>query len=250
MPTLHLLGTGAALSDPHRTTTMLAVSRPESVVVIDCGGDVVQRLMSAGLDLDRIEAMIITHEHADHVSGFPLFMEKIWLSGRRRPIAVYGIEPALAQARRAWESFDTTSWEGLPPIDWREVRHAEGANLLEDDHWRIAVTPVDHSKPNIGLRVEDKHSGSVLAYSCDTAPTPRFVALARGADLMVHEATGEAPGHSTAIQAADVARQADAKRLLLVHLPPAAHLTSEMMSEARDVFPALERGAEGGQYEF
>jgi ribonuclease Z len=250
MATLYLLGTGAALSDPHRTTTMLAVHHPESVVVIDCGGDVVQRLMSAGLDLDRIEAMIITHEHADHVSGFPLFMEKIWLAGRRRPIPVYGIEPALAQAQRAWESFDTSSWEGLPPIDWREVPHEEGAELLEDDHWRITVTPVEHSKPTIGLRVEDKDSGGVLAYSCDTAPTPRFVDLARGADLMVHEATGEGPGHSTAVEAANVARHANAKRLLLVHLPPAARLTSAMMAEARDAFPALERGAEGGQYEF
>ena len=69
MPTLHLLGTGAALSDPHRTTTMLAFQGNGSVIVVDCGGDVVQRLMQAGVPLDQIEALIVTHEHADHAGG-------------------------------------------------------------------------------------------------------------------------------------------------------------------------------------
>ena len=98
MPTLHLLGTGAAFSDPSRTVTMLAFESGGSVVVVDCGGDVVQRLLTAGIGPDQVEALIVTHEHADHAGGFPLFMEKIWVGGRRRPIPVYGIAPALAQA--------------------------------------------------------------------------------------------------------------------------------------------------------
>src|SRR5690625_566288 len=99
MPTLYLLGTGAAVSDAHRTTTMLAVSDGASTIAVDCGGDVIQRMMAAGIDVDTLDALIVTHEHPDHVSGFPLFMEKIWLLGRRRPIAVYGIREAIDQAR-------------------------------------------------------------------------------------------------------------------------------------------------------
>ncbi|MDP9349072.1 MAG: MBL fold metallo-hydrolase, partial [Gemmatimonadota bacterium] len=124
--TLHLLGTGAAVSDASRTTTMLAFESADSVVVVDCGGDVVQRLMAAGVDLDRIEAMIVTHEHPDHVSGFPLFMEKIWLAGRRRPLPVYGPEAGIAQARRAFESFNTSGWKGMPEIEWHSVPLEEG----------------------------------------------------------------------------------------------------------------------------
>src|SRR5690625_115438 len=103
MPTLYLLGTGAAVSDAHRTTTMLAVSDGASTIAVDCGGDVIQRMMAAGIDVDTLDALIVTHEHPDHVSGFPLFMEKIWLLGRRRPIAVYGIREAIDQATRCFE---------------------------------------------------------------------------------------------------------------------------------------------------
>src|SRR5918998_1159072 len=97
MAVLHLLGTGGAF------------------------GDASQRLLVSGLHPDSIEAMIVSHEHADHAGGFPLFMEKIWLAGRGRPIPVYGIEPAISQARRAFESFDTSDWEGMPKIEWHEV---------------------------------------------------------------------------------------------------------------------------------
>ncbi|HEX6912510.1 MAG TPA: MBL fold metallo-hydrolase, partial [Longimicrobium sp.] len=83
MPVVHLLGTGAGVSGPERTTTMLAFESGGHAVVVDCGGDAIQRLMAAGVDPAGIEALIVTHEHPDHVAGFPLFMEKIWLLGRR-----------------------------------------------------------------------------------------------------------------------------------------------------------------------
>ncbi|RMH53679.1 MAG: MBL fold metallo-hydrolase [Bacteroidetes bacterium] len=249
MPQLHLLGTGASISDPHRTTTMLAVTDGPSTVVIDCGGDVVQRLLAAGIALDTIEALIITHEHPDHVGGFPLFMEKIWLAPRRRPIPIYGIHAALDQARRTFATFDTSTWEGLPERIWHEVPHTPGALVLEDAHWRITAAPVVHPVPNIGLRIESKTSGGVVAYSCDTEPTPSVVELGREADLLVHEANGYLPGvHSSPEQAARVAREAQARRLLLVHLPPG--LTEADLAEARAHFAATELGEELGVYPF
>ncbi|NNF57861.1 MAG: MBL fold metallo-hydrolase, partial [Rhodothermaceae bacterium] len=88
--TLYLLGTGAAVSDPHRTTTMLAVEEAGRLILVDCGGDAVQRLLKLGLDPTTIDAVILTHEHPDHISGFPLLIEKLWLLGRREPIPIYG----------------------------------------------------------------------------------------------------------------------------------------------------------------
>ena len=113
-PILYLLGTGATVSDPHRTTTMLALEGRDSVVVIDCGGDVVQRLVACDVEPSKVDALIVTHEHPDHVSGFPLMMERLWLYGRRRPLDVYGIAPAIEQARRVHDAFDTSSWPRVP----------------------------------------------------------------------------------------------------------------------------------------
>lgn len=249
MPHLHLLGTGASISDPHRTTTMLAVTDGPSTIVVDCGGDVVQRLLAAGIDLDTIQALILTHEHPDHVGGFPLFMEKIWLAPRRRPIPIYGIHAALDQAQRTFATFDTSGWDGLPEMAWQEIDHAPGTLMLDDARWRITAAPVVHPVPNVGLRIESKTSGGVVAYSCDTEPTPSVVDLGQDADLLVHEANGFVAGvHSSPEQAAQIAAQANAKRLLLVHLPPG--LADDDLSEAHTHFAATELGIELGSYRF
>ncbi|MGH2544378.1 MAG: MBL fold metallo-hydrolase [Ardenticatenaceae bacterium] len=250
MAILHLLGTGASISEAHRTTTMLAFESGPSVVVVDCGGDVIQRLMEAGVMLDHIQALIITHTHSDHVGGFPLFMQKIWIAGRRRSIPVYGIQPALDLARRLFVQYDTSGWEGLPEIEWHEVPLDENAPVLEDSHWRITASPGKHSVPVIALRVLDRAGGGTVTYSCDTERTPAVISLARDTDILVHEATGDYPGHTPAQDAAQVATEARARRLLLVHLPPEKQLSEPQMAAARAVFAATEKGEELGQYLF
>jgi ribonuclease Z len=248
MPTLHLLGTGAAFTDAHRTTAMLAFTDGPHTLVVDCGGDVVQRLMAAGIGLDTIEALFVTHEHPDHVGGFPLFIEKIWLAGRRRPIPVYGIRAAIDQARRCFEVFDTREWKGLPEIAWHEVAHEEGAPVLDDAHWRITAAPGLHSVPVVGLRVESKATGRTVAYSCDTRPSEAIARLSQGADLLVHEANGAGPVHSSPEEAAEIARRAGVGRLILIHVAPG--LTDADLSEARKLFEPVEVAEELGRYAF
>ena len=248
MGVVHLLGTGAGFSDASRTTTMLAFESVGSVIVVDCGGDVVQRLQAAGVELDHVEGMVITHEHPDHVSGFPLFMEKIWLSGRRRPIPVYGPAPALSQARRIFEAFDTSGWKGLPEIRWREVPLEENTPVLEEGPWRITASPGRHSVPVIALRVEDREGDGVAAYSADTEPVDTVERLSRGAGLLVHEASGDYGGHTTPEGAAEIAARAGVGRLVLVHLPPGA--TDAGLDRARRTFERTELGADGARYDF
>lgn len=241
---LYLLGTGAAFSDAHRTTTMLAFSDAGRTVVVDCGGDVVQRLQMVDLDPAQVDALVLTHEHPDHVGGFALFMEKIWLAGRRDIVHVYGLAEALDQARRLFETFDTSRWNGLPTIRWHVVAREEEAFVYEDEVWRITASPSDHSVPCIGLRIAHQPSGRVCAYSCDTRPTPAITRMARGADLLLHEATGEGYGHSSAEQAAQVAIEAEVGRLLLIHLP--AGFGEGQLEAARTIFPQTEIATECG----
>ena len=189
------------------------------------------RMLRCGLAPETVEAVVLTHEHPDHVSGFALLIEKLWLLGRRDPIPIYGLARTLAVAQRLFETFDTSKWEGLPEIEWHTVAEAPGVSVFERGPFRVSSWPVDHPVPTIGLRVEA--GGAVVGYSCDTAPCPNVGAIAQGARLLIHEATGHLPGvHSSALEAAEAAREAGVERLVLVHLPR----TPLDLTEARTVF--------------
>lgn len=244
MATLHLLGTGAGLSDPHRTTTMLAVSDHDRIVLIDCGGDVVQRMLAAGLELAHLQSLILTHAHPDHVAGFPLFIQKIWLAGRTAPLPIYGPREALNQAKRCFAAFDTSRWKGLPEMQWHETTGA----VLDDAYWRITAKLVQHSIPTIGLRIVSKKSDKAIAYSCDTEPCDAVREMAQKTEILIHEATGDFPSHSTSVQAAHIAKDAKTKRLLLVHLPMG--INGADLKAARAVFPDTAWGEELGCYPF
>jgi ribonuclease Z len=248
MARLLLLGTGAAYSGPDRTTTMIAFEADGSVVVVDCGGDAVQRLLAAGADPGGVDLLILTHAHPDHIGGFPLFMEKIWLAKRHRPLDVCGPAPTLEVARRSFEAYETGGWEGLPEIRWHAVEMREGAEVWRDDRWEITAAPGQHSLPVIGVRVVDVRGGGVAAYSSDTSRSDAIARLAEGADVLVHEATGDFGGHTSLPDAAHVARQAGVGRLVVVHLPP--ELPEEDLREAQASFPELYVGEDGALYEF
>jgi ribonuclease Z len=242
--TVYFLGTGAAVSDPHRTTTMLAVERGApgtGFVLVDCGGDAVHRLLLAGLDPAAVEAVVLTHQHPDHIGGFALLAEKLWLLGRREPVPVVGPDDALRVARGAFDLYDTARWSGLPARDWRPVPMTPAAPLPGLPG--VTAWPVEHPVPTIGLRFEGT-DGTVLGYSADTSPCENVVALARGADLLVHEASGHLPGvHASPEEAAAAARDAGARALVLVHMPPGQ--TDAHLATARDLFPATRWAVEG-----
>ena len=248
MLTVHLLGSGAVISDPDRTTTMLALDNGQATVLVDCGGDAVPPMLEAGLDPTELAALIVTHEHADHVAGFPLLMERVWLMGRRTPLPVYGIAPALDQARRSHDAFDVGGFAGYAGYEPHEVDATPGAIVFERDGWRVTASPGQHAVPVVGLRFEDVASGRVVTYSADTAPCTAITELARDADLLLHEATGHGPIHASAEEAAETARSAGAKRLVLVHVPPRNVLAPDLPA-ARAIVPDLVVGSDRDRFD-
>jgi ribonuclease Z len=94
--------------------------------------------------------------------------------------------------------------------------------VARTDEFNITAAPGSHSVPVMGVRFEAVQGGAIIAYSADGKPSDGVRLLANNADLLVHEATGAFPEHSTAEAAGALAREADAKRLVLVHLATGA----------------------------
>jgi len=117
--------------------------------------------------------------------------------------------------------------------------------------FRITGSPGEHlTMTTLALRMESRQTGSVAVYSSDTGPCDAVVRLARGADLLIHEATGPYGGHSSAAQAAAVARQAQVGRLVLVHYPRSED-ASQMVQEAKEHFVGpVEVAGDFAVYEF
>jgi ribonuclease Z len=244
--TAHLLGTGSANAGPDRTTTMIAVEHGGRLVLVDCGGDALQRMEACGLDPLAIDTVILTHEHPDHISGYPLLLEKLWLKGRRDPLPIYGPAATLEKARALFAIFDTLKWAGLPERLYRPVEMRPGAPVTRLGDLGITAAPVEHPVPTIGLRFETRDG--VLAYSCDTALSGAVVDLAEGADVLIHEGTGSLPGvHSSPAEAAEVAVRAGARRLVLVHAPVGA--SDDGLAQARATFAATAWGHDGDRIE-
>ena len=227
---------------------MLAIEAPDATFLIDCGGDAIQRAQANGIDPAAIEALFLTHEHADHTSGFPLLMERLWLSERDRPLPIYGPETALDQVRRTFDTYDTSGWDGLFDIAWHPIALRENLQVINSDPWSVRAAPGDHGSTDVvGLRFTYKRTGTVIAYSADTQPSEAITTLAHQADILVHEATGH-PNHSTPAEAGQIAARAAAGQLVLVHLPP--EITEDELDEVREHYggPTF-LGCDGDSYQ-
>ena len=219
-------GTSGAIPSPDRDNTALAFYSKDEVVLVDCSGSPYQKILKAGLDPLRVTSLIVTHRHVDHVYGIPSLAHNMGLAGRRATVHVYALPETMKILRGFIGLFPLE--EKMPyRIELHEVPAKEGYEVLRAKGFCVLSTPVKHGAPNIALRVEFDSPGKrgAVVYSSDTSPCPSLIALARRADVLIHEATflhdeaarAAADGHTTGYQAGEVARQADVKRLILCH---------------------------------
>lgn len=239
-------GTSGAIPSPARDNTALAFYSKDEVVLVDCSGSPYQKILKAGLDPRRVSALIVTHRHVDHVYGIPSLAHNMGLAGRRATLHVYALAETMKILRGFMDLFPLE--EKMPyRIELNQVPAKEGHEILRASGFKILFAPVKHGAPNIGLRVEFDLPGErgTVVYSSDTSPCPSVIGLARGADILIHEATflhsdasrANAEGHTTGYQAGEVARQARVKRLLLCHFSAALHgREDELRQEAMQAF--------------
>ncbi|PYE50390.1 MBL fold metallo-hydrolase [Deinococcus yavapaiensis] len=257
--TVVLLGTGTPRAYPGAAKPAVAVVVAGRVLLFDCGADTTRQLIDSGLMPQRVHDVFFTHHHYDHNAGFPDLFISSWrthvgvIAGRAVPMRVYGPDNTRAVIGRFHDAleYDIALRVSYNRSDeaGAHVEYVEGNNavLLDEDGVRVTSFEVDHrpAHPAVGYAIE--FAGRKVVISGDTRPTPNLTRHARHADVLVQDAYNEAwllevrddnpdlavqvmnPAkyHTTTLQAADLAREADVAHLVLTHHIPVPLTTQE-----------------------
>jgi ribonuclease Z len=251
MTKLILLGTSHAVPSQEHDNTHMALVGQERMVLIDCATNPVLRLRRAGLEVNDLTDIILTHFHPDHVSGVPILLLDSWLMKRTRPLNIFGLAFTLDRVEKMMALFGWEHWPNFFPVNFIRLPESELAAVLQCDEFSIFSSPVRHMIPNLGLRIESPGLQQVISYSCDTAPSPEVERLASGANLLLHEAAGAGNGHSSAAQAGTIARQAGVGKLVLIHYDPVKDDPQQLIEQAKIAYPGpVEMAQDFMEFEF
>jgi ribonuclease Z len=276
-------GTAGSVPSARRGLPAVLIRRGGEKLLFDCG-EGTQRQLLRSIGLVDVEAIFITHFHADHWLGLPGMLKSLALRERTEPLTVYGprgLKDLLASMRVVF---------GRVPYELT-VTELEPAETVARDGYVIAAVPVAHKgnacfgyvlvedarpgeldpsraeelgvKPGpdfgrlqrgetvSGVKPEQvmgaTREGRKIVISGDTAPCEALAIASHQADLLVHEATflqedserARLTFHSTAKQAAELARDAEVRLLALTHVS-SRYAGGELRDEARETFPATE----------
>jgi ribonuclease Z len=272
-------GTAGSVPSARRGLPALLVRRGGERLLFDCG-EGTQRQLLRSVGLADLDAVFITHFHADHWLGLPGMLKSFALRDRTQPLTVYGPRglKALMETMRVIY--------GRLPYGF-ELRELEPMEAVRGDGYEVVAIAVEHGRANcLGYAlVEDARPGEFdphaaqelgiapgadfgrlqrgetvggvlpeqvmgearqgrkLVYSGDSAPCQALALAAHEADVLVHEATfaeeelerARETSHSTARQAAELARDAHVRLLALTHVS-SRYVGSELRDEACAVF--------------
>jgi len=204
-----LLGTGTP-TNPHRFQSAVLVEIGGSKLLFDAGRGAVHQMYQAGVEVNWVNPVFITHHHFDHINDLFDVIISSAMQGREKALQIYGpagtkkivhalLNDVYAQDIRFRIEEDRDirrrggSWGERPEaITKVDVRDVEPGLIVETDHWKVFADHVMHGNfehvPDfewrcIGYRIEAE--GKVVTISGDTIPCEGIIGLAKDADLLV-----------------------------------------------------------------
>jgi ribonuclease BN (tRNA processing enzyme) len=244
-----LLGTkGGPRVNKGRANPSNLVTAAGRSYVVDCGYGVARQLVDAGVEAHEVRTILITHNHSDHMLELGPLVYSAWAGGLREPIDVWGPPPI---GRIVASFLDSLAYdidiriedEGRPDLR-KLVRVHEfeptGAGVFARDDLKVSAAKVRHPPITHAYAYRFDAPGRSIVLSGDTTYSPELIALARGADVLVHEVMhldgldrllGRNPNaptlrkhlidsHTTTEQLGHVAAEAGVKTLVLSHFVP------------------------------
>jgi ribonuclease Z len=253
--TVRIIGTDTVVPAAGNDTACLLLNGD---CLVDAGWNAAIAMRAFGEDPMLVEYLFITHCHHDHYLGLPhlLFYQAMRRGERphRPPLTIVGPKPDIGMVvERALAFLRHDQFPEVATLP--HVVALQAGDGFETPRFRVTTAPTVHPVVGLCYRFADTASGVALAVTGDTACHPPLAAHVAGVDLLVHEASrgpGESHpndrgGHAGALDAARVARQAEVRRLLLVHFPWAQRESVE--AAARSLFPASRAARPGDRVE-
>ncbi len=255
---LTILGKSPSWQDRDGSCSSYLVEVAGLELLIDCGSGAFAKLRSHH-DYARIDAIVITHLHADHTLDLVPFAYALTFGPKLRegrPL-LFGPPGARAAWRRlcgVWGS-ETLIEEAF------ELREYDPVAELEIEAARVRFQLVPHYIPTYALDVRVDGDPRRLVFSADCGPNDELVEFARGAQLLLIESTlsdqpagngadsGEPPGHLTAAQAGAIGARSGAERLVLTHFSDQLDAAAQRAQAQAAFGGPVELAREGDRYE-
>jgi ribonuclease BN (tRNA processing enzyme) len=163
--------------------------------VIDCGSGVSQQLVRAGVPLNTLRHVFITHHHSDHDLDYGNLFYNAWVAGLRTRVDAWGPPPTRAMTDAYWElnKFDIETRikdEGRPDLRKLVAAHEFDSNglVMQNDDVKITCARVRHPPIAQAYAYRFDCADRSIVISGDTTTSPELIELAKGADVLVHEA--------------------------------------------------------------
>jgi ribonuclease Z len=204
-----LCGTSAPPPSTQRAKACTLVMAGGHAFVVDTGPGSANRLSKWRFPFERLDAVLLTHFHSDHIGDLGEFRMQSWVAGRPGPLAVIGpdgVQDLVSGFNRAYGP-DTSyrSGEhglnagaadlvaapfGLASAEERTT-HMASKIIYDADGVRITAFQVIHEPvyPAVGYRFD--YGGRSVVVSGDTTLSPNLVHISKGADVLIHEAQSE-----------------------------------------------------------
>ena len=190
-------GSSSPLPAPGRAQACIAIVTPEHFYLIDSGAGSTTNLMASRLPLQRLDGLLLTHFHSDHIAEIYEVNLNSWVQGRPQPLVVMG--PAgvdeVVSGINATYAMDVGyrvahhSAELLPPELGRlHARPITPGVVVQSDGLKIEAIEADHAPitPAVGYRID--YRGRTVLVTGDTVITDGITAAAQNIDLLLTDA--------------------------------------------------------------